>query len=103
MTATQRVAFDRDGPARPCMPRNLVRMFRAPIGGIALACALAAGAAPYKPTSDDQVVERLPLRASDSAARELAQLRAAWRRDPTAVPAAVRLAEAYIDQAGAEG
>jgi tetratricopeptide (TPR) repeat protein len=85
------------------MPNNLVRMFRAPIACIALACAAAVCAAPYRPTSDDQVVERLPLRASDSAARELASLRLAWRRNPTDVPTAVRLAEAYIDQAGAEG
>ncbi|HET7526265.1 MAG TPA: hypothetical protein VFK10_10015 [Burkholderiaceae bacterium] len=63
----------------------------------------AAAAAPYVPQSDDQVVERLPLRADDRAARELAALRAAWRRDPRDIAAAVRLAAAYIDQAGAEG
>ena len=63
----------------------------------------AAAGAPYVPPSDDQVVERLALRASDRAARELATLRAQWRRDPTDVAAATRLAAAYLDQAGAEG
>lgn len=81
---------------------NLVRMFRT-----AAVCIVAAGAAawaePYRPASDDAVVERLPLRASDRAARELAQLRAAWRRNPADVAAAAQLAAAYIEQAGAEG
>ena len=62
-----------------------------------------AWAEPYVPGSDSQVVERLPLRAADPAARELAALRAAWRRDPANVDGAVALAMAYIDQAGAEG
>jgi tetratricopeptide (TPR) repeat protein len=73
----------------------------------AVAClVLGAGlvrAEPYVPSSDSQVVERLPLRAGDPAARELAALRASWRRDPANVDAAVALAMAYIDQAGAEG
>ena len=55
------------------------------------------------PRSDAEVVERLPLRAGDRAARELAALRAAWRRDPHDVDAAVALAMAYIEQAGADG
>jgi tetratricopeptide (TPR) repeat protein len=62
-----------------------------------------AWAEPYVPGSDSQVVERLPLRAADPAARELAALRASWRRDPANVDGAVALAMAYIDQAGAEG
>ena len=49
------------------------------------------------------VVERLPLRAGDRPARELAALRAQWRRDPADADAAVALAMAYIEQAGAEG
>lgn len=62
-----------------------------------------AAGAPYVPPADDQVVERLALRASDQAARELAALRLQWRRDPTDATVAVRLAAAYIDQAGADG
>jgi tetratricopeptide (TPR) repeat protein len=67
------------------------------------ACAGAAAAAPYVPSSDAEVVERLPLRAADRAARELAALRTQGRRDPSDVDTAVRLAMAYIEQAGAEG
>jgi Flp pilus assembly protein TadD len=73
------------------------------LAGVALACAAAVHGAPYVPPSDDQVVERLPLRAGDRAARELGALRAAWQRDPTDADVAVRLAAAYIDLAGAEG
>ena len=62
-----------------------------------------AAAAPYVPASDDQVVERLDLRADDPAARALAALRAQWQRDPDDVGTAVRLAEAYVDRAGADG
>lgn len=62
-----------------------------------------ARAEPYVPSADSQVVERLPLRAADPAARELAALRASWRRDPANVNGAVALAMAYIDQASAEG
>jgi predicted Zn-dependent protease len=62
-----------------------------------------AAAAPYLPSSDDQVVERLPLKSGDRAARELARLRASWRRDPANVDAAVALSMAYIEQALAEG
>jgi len=68
-----------------------------------LGAACAATGAPYLPRADDQVVERLALRADDPAARELASLRANWRRDPTDAAAAARLAAAYIERAGAEG
>jgi len=63
----------------------------------------AAAGAPHVPPSDDQVVERLTLRAGDPAARQLAALRAQWRADPSDVDAATRLARAYIDRAAAEG
>ncbi len=66
-------------------------------------CMPHANAEPFVPRSDDQVVERLPLRASDAAARELAALRAQWRREPDNADAATALAMAYIDQAGADG
>ena len=67
----------------------------------AVAClVLGAGlvrAEPYVPSSDSQVVERLPLRAGDPAARELAALRASWRRDPADVNGAVALSAAEQD------
>ncbi|MCW5662171.1 MAG: hypothetical protein KIT60_31070 [Burkholderiaceae bacterium] len=73
---------------------------------VSLLCALGAGharAEPHVPSRDDVVVERLPLKAGDRAARELARLRASWRRDPADVDAAVALSMAYIEQAFAEG
>jgi len=69
-----------------------------------LLCAIGgAAAAPYVPRSDDQVVERLPMRATDQSARELVALREQLRRNPADPATAVRLAEAYFDRAGAEG
>src|SRR5687768_12558680 len=72
--------------------------------GLALAwCAGASRAAPYVPGSDAEVVERLPLKSGDRAARELVVLRARWRQDPQHVETATALAMAYIEQALAEG
>ena len=76
---------------------------RSLLPGLSAVLAAAAVAAPYVPASDAVVVERLPLRAADRPARELAALRAQWRRDPADAGAAVALAMAYIEQAGAEG
>lgn len=61
------------------------------------------GAAPRQPSDDAEVLERLPVRAADASARELAALRAAMAaaaNDP--VPAA-RLAQRYFDFAMARG
>jgi hypothetical protein len=67
------------------------------------ALALPVHAAPRKPLADTEVLERLPLRAGDASARELAAL----RREMTAAagdPAsAARLAQAYFDLAMARG
>ena len=63
----------------------------------------AARAAPFLPTADAQVLERLPARASDPRARELQTLRAAWRQQPDDVVRAVSLAERYFDAVAAEG
>ncbi len=68
-----------------------------------VALSWSAYAAPHKPTADGEVLERLPLRAGDSSARELAALRravTAATSDP--VPAA-RLARRYFDLAMARG
>lgn len=69
------------------------------------ACALpaAASAAPFVPSSDQQVLERLPARAADPRQRELRALREQWRAAPDDPGAAVRLARRYIEEAGAEG
>ena len=60
-------------------------------------------AAPFVPTSDAQVLERLPSRSTDPRARELQELRAAWRSQPQDVVAAVNLARAYFNAVAAEG
>jgi len=81
------------------VPFPRVALFLAPL----LLAVLPAGAVPHVPSSDSVVVERLPARATDPRMRELIGLRAAWRRDPADANAAVRLAQAYFDQAAAEG
>jgi len=69
-----------------------------------LAClGAAAGAAPFTPQSDQQVLETLPARAADPRMRELAELRRQWRAEPRDVDAAVRLARRYYDEAAAAG
>lgn len=60
-------------------------------------------AVPYLPKSDDQVLERLPFKPNDPIARELSQLRAALRRDPHNLDAAVTLANRYYGLVGEEG
>ena len=73
-----------------------------------LACQLAflagpADAAPRRPSDDAEVLERLPLRPGDPVARELADLRRAWRAQPQDAEAAVALARRYYTLVGQEG
>ncbi len=63
----------------------------------------AAYAAPYVPASDTQVLERLPFKANDPVARELAQLRATLQRNPRDVEVAVALGRRYYELVAAEG
>jgi Tfp pilus assembly protein PilF len=65
--------------------------------------ALSVSAAPYTPTSDAQVLERLPLRAADPVARELRTLRAELDARPKDAALAEKLARRYFDLAMAEG
>jgi Tfp pilus assembly protein PilF len=62
-----------------------------------------AGAAPFTPASDDQVLERLPSRAADPIARELRDLRQQLAQRPEDVELAVRLARRSFDAVAAEG
>jgi len=64
---------------------------------------VAAHAAPYVPTDDAAVLERLPVRPGDPVARELRQLRAELTADPRKRDTAVRLAERYFALASSEG
>lgn len=73
----------------------------------AAACCLlltpVAGAAPYTPSADSQLLATVPARASDPRARELQALREAWRAAPRDAGAAVRLAQRYFDEVAASG
>ena len=73
--------------------------------GFILVCALvgAAQAAPHIPQSDDQVLERLPFKATAAEGRELRQLRRALSEQPQNLERALALARRYFDLASAEG
>lgn len=58
---------------------------------------LCAGAAPYVPKTDQEVLEHLPLRATDRAAKELRELRAQASAHPSDVQLAAKLAQRYIE------
>lgn len=66
-------------------------------------CVCLAVAAPRKPTSDKEVLDKLPLRAGDTSVRELSTLRAAAANAPADANAAAALAQAYFDLAIARG
>jgi Tfp pilus assembly protein PilF len=74
--------------------------FLAPLAGV---CAAAAFAAPYRPASDDTLLETLSARASDPRSREMRELRASLSRHPTDAELAVRLARRYYEEVAAEG
>jgi hypothetical protein len=63
----------------------------------------AAQAAPYIPQSDNEVLERLPFKASAAEGRELRQLRRALAEQPQNMELALALARRYFDLASAEG
>lgn len=56
-------------------------------------------AAPFVPTDDAQVLERLPWRAGDATARDLAALRTAAAADAAPATAALQLADRYFELA----
>jgi tetratricopeptide (TPR) repeat protein len=72
-------------------------------GPTSLCAAPLAHAAAFTPSNDAQVLERVPARASDPAARELQALRQAWRANPQDLPTALRLAERCFDEVSATG
>jgi Tfp pilus assembly protein PilF len=65
--------------------------------------AYSAHAAPFTPSDDKQVLERVPVRAGNPRARELQALRAAVQREPRNADAAAALAQHWIENALAEG
>ncbi len=70
--------------------------------GLVLFCTVVS-AAPYVPTSDAAVLERLPFKPNDPVARELAQLRASLQRNPHDLEVAVTLARRYYELVSEEG
>ncbi|MCM2289632.1 MAG: hypothetical protein NDI67_11445 [Sulfuritalea sp.] len=68
-----------------------------------VALVLPAHAAPRKPLADTEILERLPLRAGDAGARELAALRREMMAAPGDPAPAAQLAQAYFDLAMARG
>src|SRR5260221_4846483 len=64
--------------------------------------ALVAHAAPYVPTDDATVLERLPVRPGDPVARELRQLRAELTANPRKRDTAGRPPQAHFPLPGAE-
>ncbi len=63
----------------------------------------AALAAPFTPQTDTQVLERVPARQTDPAARELQALRQTWRAQPQNLSAATALAWRYQAEVAATG
>jgi hypothetical protein len=81
----------------------LFRLFPLLIG-LAVSLGLpAARAAPRTPASDVEVLERVPARATDPAAREMQALRQAWRTQPQDLDTATRLAWRYQQEVAATG
>ncbi|MBK6790172.1 MAG: hypothetical protein IPG77_21820 [Betaproteobacteria bacterium] len=60
-------------------------------------------AAPYTPTDDAQVVERVPARASDPRAKELHALRQQLRRSPRSGTGRARFAQRLLRRGGGAG
>lgn len=60
-------------------------------------------AAPYRPRSDQAVLEVLPARAADPRMRELRRLRSELAARPSDLPTALQLARAYYGEVTAEG
>lgn len=69
-----------------------------------LACAAPpVTAAPFTPSSDQQVLERLPSRRADPQQRELADLRRRLAAEPRNLDLALQVARRYYDAVAAEG
>ncbi len=79
-----------------------LRPFRLALAGL-LCSVLPALAAPYTPSSDSQVLERLPIKPADPVARELRGLRAGLAANPKDPALAEALADRYFDLSMAEG
>lgn len=80
--------------------RSLLPPYFLLIGALTWGAALAA---PYTPLAEDEVLERLPLKAATAEGRELRQLRRALAEQPQDMERALALARRYFELANAEG
>ena len=86
------------------MFRPLIPVFAAPF--IAILClftTLTTQAAPFTPARDSDVVERLPLSATDPSARRLQSLRKQLEAKPDDVALRLEIARRYFDLSMAQG
>lgn len=68
------------------------------LGLVLLVIATFVNANPFVPADDDNILERLPYRAGDSAQRALRRLNEALRASPNSVSLASEVARRYIEQ-----
>jgi Tfp pilus assembly protein PilF len=88
----------------PFVQLTRFRGIRACVIALALAAWVCGSpAAPRKPATDSEILEKLPMRAGDTSLRTLNALRAASASAPTNASAAAALAQAYFDLAMARG
>ncbi len=73
------------------------------IGWLALSIPSLTFGEPFLPQLEDQVLERLTVKATDPVAREIRTLRASLLREPQNVNVAVSLATKLIEQSRSEG
>jgi Tfp pilus assembly protein PilF len=73
------------------------------IAAILAALATHLSAAPFTPKSDDQVLQKLPTRATDPVTRDLAVLRQTSTNRPRDLGARAALVQKYVDLASAQG
>jgi tetratricopeptide (TPR) repeat protein len=73
------------------------------IGWLALGQPAITSGEPFLPQRDEQVLERLTVKATDPVAREIRTLRSGLLHDPQNVDVAVSLATRLIEQARSEG
>jgi len=78
-----------------------MRIFRCVAVLLALAAPFAA-ATPYRPSSDSEIVETLPVGAGSASDRATRALRSAVARDPQNLDLALRLASLYVARARAD-
>lgn len=88
-----------------CRRLNTARMqaVRPAVTAALAALALAAAAAPHRPSSDQQVLVKLPAGASDARSREITTLRRQLQAQPRQPDLALKLAQLHLARLAADG